>query len=188
MLQFATVSVRERRRKDTKSRTRKKTSPSASSRPHFPHTCRHPNCQLSTISFTSYSTTMKTNSAMVYQSTKKEEFEEQIRRDRLSRFLATNLSAIDADSAPLESAVRALARHDVKTASEILLKSRNYHLSLLVAQINDADRTFQDDTRRQIDAWKEQTMLSEMNDDVRTLYELLAGNTTVVQGILPRRR
>ena len=119
----------------------------------------------------------------------KEEFEDRIRKDRLTQFLERVLANKDTSKIaeaeknnPLEAAVRLLAKHDVKGASEILMKSKNFHLSLLVAQINDADDMFQKDMRKQIGAWKSQNTISEMSEDVRTLYELLAGNTTVCQG------
>lgn len=119
----------------------------------------------------------------------KEEFEDRIRKDRLTQYLEEVLSNKDTSmiaeaekNNPLEAAVRLLAKHDVKGASEILIKSKNFHLSLLVAQINDADGMFQEDMRKQIEAWKSQNTISEMSEDVRTLYELLAGNTTVCQG------
>jgi nuclear pore complex protein Nup98-Nup96 len=41
---------------------------------------------------------------------------------------------------------------------------------------------FQEEMREQIAGWRDQNTISEMNDDVRTLYELLAGNTTLSQG------
>ena len=119
----------------------------------------------------------------------KQEFDERIRRDRLSLFLEKTLANKDTEniaaaekSNSLEAAVRLLAKHDVKGASELLMKSRNFHLALLVAQIDDADDGFQGDMRRQIEAWRSQNMLSEMSDDVRSLYELLAGNTGVCTG------
>ena len=119
----------------------------------------------------------------------KEDFEDRIRKDRLTKFLEQVLASRDTSKIaeaernnPLEAAVRLLAKHDVKGASEVLMKSKNFHLSLLVAQIDDADSMFQEDVRKQIEAWQSQNTISEMSEDVRTLYELLAGNTTVCRG------
>ena len=119
----------------------------------------------------------------------KEEFEDRIRKDRLTQFLEKVLAnrntsnIIEAEkNKPLEAAMRLLAKHDIRGASEVLMKSKNFHLSLLVAQVNDADTVFQEDMRKQIEAWKSQNTISEMSEDVRALYELLAGNTTVCQG------
>ena len=119
----------------------------------------------------------------------KQEFEGRIKKDRLSQLLMKMLLDVNAEkiveaekSRPLEAAVRHLLKHDIKAACDILMKSKNFHLSLLVAQIANADEKFQTQMQKQIEAWRGQNVISEMDEDVRTLYELLSGNTTVSQG------
>lgn len=113
----------------------------------------------------------------------------QIARDRLSQFLERSISSIRNENVAQaerqdgpESAVQYLARHDIKAAADALMKTKNFHLALLVSQIDNADNEFQEQIRKQIDAWRQQNSLSEMTLDTRALYALLSGNTTIVTG------
>ncbi|KAI9872759.1 MAG: hypothetical protein M1823_008089, partial [Watsoniomyces obsoletus] len=89
----------------------------------------------------------------------KEDYAGRILTDRLSHFLTDLLANQDADKLaaaekgnPLEASVRYLARHDVKSAADILMKTKNFHVALLVSQIASADDMFQEDIRKQIAA------------------------------------
>lgn len=118
-----------------------------------------------------------------------QEFKSRIRKDRLSKYLSTitwrkhgerirAAEKLDAATA----AVMHLTAHNVKAACDALMGEKSFHLSLLVAQIDQSDEPFQDDITGQIDAWRSQGVISEMTEEIRALYEILAGSTSIVQG------
>jgi nuclear pore complex protein Nup98-Nup96 len=116
----------------------------------------------------------------------REEYTHRIRRDRLSQYLAQILTA---QAYPLSNvndaagaAFQHLTAHNIEAACETLVKAKDYNLALLVAQIDNVDAIFQQDMADQLVAWKDQNTLSEMTEDVRSLYELLSGNTTICLG------
>ena len=123
--------------------------------------------------------------------TQREDFSARICKERLSAFVARILAEQDADTEklaaaehddPLEAALRYLARGDVNRASTLLMQGRNYTLALLVAQLPNADDAFQKNIREQIDAWRDHNVLSEIDLNIRAIYELLSGNTTISEG------
>ncbi|RMZ90805.1 hypothetical protein DV736_g1962, partial [Chaetothyriales sp. CBS 134916] len=114
------------------------------------------------------------------------DFEPRVRKDRLSKFLAT---VVASRTYPLvyvndvaAVAFQHLTAHNVQAACEALGKAKNFNLALLVAQIESADAIFQQDMTEQVVAWKEQDIIGEMTEEIRSLYELLSGNTTICQG------
>ncbi|KIW44624.1 uncharacterized protein PV06_03080 [Exophiala oligosperma] len=117
------------------------------------------------------------------------EFLTRIRKDRLSKFLAEfvwrrhaeTIKAAEKASAAT-AAILQLTAHNLKAACEMLTREHDFHLSLLVAQIGQADAAFQNDMADQIESWRQQGVLSEMSEEIRGVYELLAGNTTIAQG------
>lgn len=118
-----------------------------------------------------------------------QDYQSQIRKDRLSKFLSTLThrrhgsriqTASKANAAT--AAVLHLTVKNVHAACDALMTEKDFHLSLLVAQIETADSAFQDDIAIQIEAWRSQGIISEISNDIRALYEILAGNTTVAQG------
>ncbi|KAK5359009.1 hypothetical protein LTR20_003283 [Exophiala xenobiotica] len=119
----------------------------------------------------------------------KREFHPRIQKDRLSKFLADlvwrrhaeKIQASEKSSAAA-AAILHLTAKNVKAACDALTREKDIHLTLLVAQIEQADDTFQNDLAEQIDAWRQQGVLSEMSEEIRAVYELLAGNTTIAQG------
>jgi nuclear pore complex protein Nup98-Nup96 len=52
----------------------------------------------------------------------------------------------------------------------------------MIAQLDIADDQFHSDMSEQLQAWRDQNMISDMSEPIRALYELLAGNTTISQG------
>lgn len=119
----------------------------------------------------------------------KEQYEPQIRRDRLTKFLSTHILRKQSDRIahietenPTAAAILRLTAKDVKGACDALHKAKNYKLMVLISQLENAGENFHDDIRAQIDAWGEQRVLSEMTEDIRALYELCAGNTTISSG------
>lgn len=119
----------------------------------------------------------------------KQGFRDRIRKDRLNRFLASlvwtrhgerirHVEKLDAATAALLH----LAAKNVQAACDLLMEAKDFHLMMLVAQIEQADDTFQQDIRDQLDAWREQNIISEMTEEIRALYEVLSGNTTICRG------
>lgn len=117
------------------------------------------------------------------------EYEAQIRKDRLTKFLSTYVTRVHGDKLakvekenPTAAAVIRLTARDIKGACDCLEKAQNYKLMVLVSQLGSADGYFQDSIRAQLDAWREQRILSEMTEDIRAVYELCGGNTTISSG------
>jgi nuclear pore complex protein Nup98-Nup96 len=112
-----------------------------------------------------------------------------IRKDRLSKFLAALVwrrhgeqikSAEKLGAAT--AAVLHLTAKNPKAACDALMQENDFHLALLVAQIEQADDGFQDDIADQLTAWHRQGVLSEITEEVRAVYEILSGSTTICQG------
>lgn len=112
-----------------------------------------------------------------------------IRRDRVSQWLSkeinekhtNNLKELEKEDRTT-AAVLHLTAHNVTQACDLLMAEGNHRLCLLVAQLDGADKLFMDDIKHQIDAWRKQKALSEMTEEIRTLYEICAGNVTVCKG------
>ena len=118
-----------------------------------------------------------------------EEFQARIRKDRLSRYLSELIwrchgerikaaSKINAAT----SAIMQLTANNIHAACDALTAEKNFHLTLLVAQMGQADSASQQDISDQISAWRDQNVISEMSEDIRALYGILSGSTTIVQG------
>lgn len=112
-----------------------------------------------------------------------------IRKDRLTQFLASAFLTKDGDELktleetnPTSAALRRLTMHDIKGACDLLRKQKNIHLMLLVSQLDGQDQAFMDDMRHQLNAWRDQKVLSEISLDIRALYEICAGNVTNCEG------
>ena len=119
----------------------------------------------------------------------KKQFAHRIRKDRLTdhwdllvgRRHYKDIAAAEKRSLE-EAALWYLTLHDITGACNCLMKAKDYHLATLVAQIDQADKVFQEDIRMQIEAWREQSIIPEMSEPIRALYEILAGNTTISKG------
>jgi nuclear pore complex protein Nup98-Nup96 len=119
----------------------------------------------------------------------KKQFAHRIRKDRLTdswdllvgRRHYKNIAEAEKRSLE-EAALWYLTVHDVTGACNCLMKAKDYHLATLVAQIDQADKIFQEDMKNQIEAWREQSIIPEMSEPIRALYEILAGNTTISKG------
>ena len=109
-----------------------------------------------------------------------------IRRDRLSAFLAARVETHSdhqmSSKDPEERAIIRLAAKDVAGACQILLRTKDYNLAMLVSQIEQGDKISQNNIGDQLEAWKDQNIIGEMSDSIRTLYEILSGNTTISYG------
>ena len=113
------------------------------------------------------------------------DFEQRIKKDRLTFYWSQmisktpNFEQSQYSSDRTDSAIAALAAGSIPRAILALQLDGNYHLATLVAQIDKADKTFRDQIKAQIQSWDKQNMLSEMPENVRAVYEILAGNTTI---------
>lgn len=121
-----------------------------------------------------------------------QEFSWRIRKDRLSRYLASLVWARHGEQikaaenkqqgSAAATAVLHLTAKNVKAACDALQQEKDFHLMLLVAQIEQADDGFQDDINDQLAAWERQGIIPEITEEIRALYEILAGNTCLSQG------
>jgi nuclear pore complex protein Nup98-Nup96 len=119
----------------------------------------------------------------------KKQFANRIRKDRLTDYwdllvgIRHYKDIAEAEKRSMEeAALWYLTVHDVTGACNCLMKAKDYHLATLVAQIDQADKVFQGDIESQIEAWREQSIIPEMSEPIRALYEILAGNTTISKG------
>jgi nuclear pore complex protein Nup98-Nup96 len=118
-----------------------------------------------------------------------QEFQHRVRKDRLSQFVSkavwrrhsSQIQAASKQSA-VAAAILYLTAHDVRRACELLMQEKNFNLSLLVAQVAESDSDIQEGLAAQISHWRDQNVLSELSEEIRTLYEILSGNTTIAQG------
>jgi nuclear pore complex protein Nup98-Nup96 len=117
------------------------------------------------------------------------QFVHRIRKDRLTDYWDLLVGRrhykdiAEAEKRSLEeAALWYLTLHDVTGACNCLMKAKDYHLATLIAQIDQADEVFQEDIKTQIEAWREQSIIPEMSEPIRALYEILAGNTTISKG------
>jgi nuclear pore complex protein Nup98-Nup96 len=69
----------------------------------------------------------------------------------------------------------------VEEACMALLDGNDFHLATLVAQIG-GDETFRAAMATQLASWRQLGILSEIDDHIRAIWELLAGNTSVCEG------
>ena len=83
-----------------------------------------------------------------------------------------------------EKAFALLSAHDIWGATEALLSGGNPKLATIVSQLDAADSTFKASSRQQIDQWRDNNVLSEIPYRIRSLYELLAGNTCTARGTI----
>lgn len=116
----------------------------------------------------------------------KNKYAEQIRKDRLSEFWAALIRERHFEqlqSTPSEEHVIVqLSAHLIHDASYRLTDLGSLRLSTMIAQLDTADDQFHADMAEQLQAWREQNIISEMSEPIRALYELLAGNTTISKG------
>ncbi|KAL2891716.1 Nucleoporin NUP145 [Ceratocystis lukuohia] len=109
------------------------------------------------------------------------------RKDKLSAFwtdlVASSCATEAAFSKSLEmKAVASLAGHRVQEACKHLLDGKNFHLATLVSLIG-TDETLKNDMRDQLSGWRDAMMLSELSEPIRAIYEMIAGNVCVCEGI-----
>jgi len=88
---------------------------------------------------------------------------------------------VESTSSAEEKAIAQLSTHDVWGASETLTTGRDFRLATMISQL-DGDNATREGMVEQIKKWREADVVPEMTLAIRTLYELLAGNTCVSNG------
>ena len=117
-----------------------------------------------------------------------EEHKERYRKDKLSEFWESLVfddaeKQVQKTKSPEDKAVAYLSAHNIVDACQTLLGSRNLRLATMVSQIG-GDVAMRQDMAAQIDEWRRLDVLSEMDDSIRAIYELLAGNCGKCEGKL----
>ncbi|OCL13785.1 hypothetical protein AOQ84DRAFT_224189, partial [Glonium stellatum] len=117
-----------------------------------------------------------------------EEHKERYRKDKLSEFWESLVfddaeRQVQKTKSPEDRAVAYLSAHNIVDACQTLLGSRNLRLATMVSQIG-GDVAMRQDMAAQIDEWRRLDVLSEMDDSIRAIYELLAGNCGKCEGKL----
>jgi nuclear pore complex protein Nup98-Nup96 len=110
-----------------------------------------------------------------------------LRRDNLSAFWerltdSTSSKAVAISKTFEEKAIAALSGHKVAEACQLLFKGNDFHLSAMVALL-EGDEGMRTHIRDQLDEWNKERQLSEFSQPVRALYEILAGNVSVAEGL-----
>ncbi|KAF2116321.1 nuclear protein 96-domain-containing protein [Lophiotrema nucula] len=114
------------------------------------------------------------------------QYKERFRKDKLSEFWRELVSADSQQHAQEartaeEKAIAFLSGYNVPDACHALLNGMDLRLSTMVSQI-PGDLVMRRDMISQIEEWRQLDVLSEMDESVRALYELLAGNCAQSDG------
>lgn len=112
---------------------------------------------------------------------------EKCRKEKLSKFLESLVETAADEHARSantleEVAFAHLTAHRVEQACASLLEAGDYRLSTLLPMIGGDLRT-RELIRRQIDEWRKKGVLAEVAVVIRSLYELLSGNTSFSEGV-----
>jgi len=92
----------------------------------------------------------------------------------------TDVALSQADSLE-EKVIISLAGNRVADACALLIESGNYRLATLVSSIGSA--SLKSDIKAQLQDWRDNNVLADMTDEIRAIYELLAGNACVCAGV-----
>lgn len=109
-----------------------------------------------------------------------------LRRDLLSTFWERLVESSTTQKMSLaksqeEKAVAALAGHRIVDACKSLTAGKDFHLATLVALL-DGNESTRDSMQQQLEIWRNSRALSEINQPIRAIYEILAGNVCVCEG------
>jgi nuclear pore complex protein Nup98-Nup96 len=116
-----------------------------------------------------------------------EYIESRLRKDNLSNFwmqLVHNAATqqIQLAKSAEEKVIAHLSAHDIEGACAGLIDGRNFRLATLVALIG-GDEKMRDNVKAQIQTWRDAKALSEFEEPIRALYELLTGNVCGAYGV-----
>lgn len=114
------------------------------------------------------------------------DLEWRLRKEKFSDFWR-KLVQSDADKQAYKSAtaeeraLQHLSSYNVQEACTALIEGMNFRLATMVAQVG-GDEVMRDEVGHQLDAWRDLNVLSEINEPIRAMYELLAGNCGICEG------
>ncbi|EON66844.1 hypothetical protein W97_06246 [Coniosporium apollinis CBS 100218] len=114
------------------------------------------------------------------------DIEWRLRKEKFSDFWR-KLVQSDADKQAYKSAtaeeraLQHLSSYNVQEACTALIEGMNFRLATMVAQVG-GDEVMRDEVGHQLDAWRDLNVLSEINEPIRAMYELLAGNCGICEG------
>ena len=113
--------------------------------------------------------------------------EEKRRKSRLSQFLeelVENDANLHAQSASTieEAAFAHLSAHRVEQACALLHEGSDLKLATLLPMLG-GDKSVRDRIGKQLDHWRRKGVLAEISIPMRSLYELLAGETCFSEGV-----
>ncbi|KAF2493492.1 hypothetical protein BU16DRAFT_619813 [Lophium mytilinum] len=109
-----------------------------------------------------------------------------IRKAKLSEFWEslvfddTQMEVQEAESAE-GKALAHLTAHNVVDACQTLVGGKDFRLATMVAQIGGGLQ-MRKDMQAQLEEWQRMDVVSEMEEPLRAIYELLAGNCTKIDG------
>ena len=117
----------------------------------------------------------------------REYVERRLRKDHLSTFWMRLVQPAATQQIQLaksaeEKVIAHLSAHDIEGACAGLIDARNYRLATLVALIG-GDEKMREDIKAQVQTWRDAKALSEFEEPIRALYELLTGNVCGVDGV-----
>jgi nuclear pore complex protein Nup98-Nup96 len=109
-----------------------------------------------------------------------QQYKDRYRKDKLSEFWKALVKKdadqdVQAAKTAEEKAIAHLSGYNISSACQALLSGMDLRLATMVAQIG-GDATMRDQMTEQLEDWGGNDMLSEMEEPVRALYELLSGN------------
>jgi nuclear pore complex protein Nup98-Nup96 len=112
---------------------------------------------------------------------------DRLRKDKLSELWRKLVSGaairqVQAMESREEAAIAYLSMNNVPDACAMLIDAGDFRLATLISMIG-GDSVMRKDIEEQLTAWRRLKALSEMTDPIRALYELLAGNTCLSEGV-----
>lgn len=109
-----------------------------------------------------------------------------LRKDNLSAFWQKLVEQSSTRSVALaksneEKAIASLSGHKIPDACGHLLNGKDFHLATLVSLIG-GNESMRKSVREQLNDWQKSRVLSEFNQPIRAIYEMLSGNVCVCTG------
>lgn len=110
-----------------------------------------------------------------------------LRKDNLSAFWEklveqASLKLMSMAKSSEEKAIALLSGHRIPDACNNLLMGKDFHLATLVALL-DGNESVRKNIREQLNEWNKARVLSEISQPIRAIYEILAGNVCVCDGV-----
>ncbi|ANB13427.1 Nup145p [Sugiyamaella lignohabitans] len=115
-----------------------------------------------------------------------ERIKEQHRRKLLSNWLKRTVSSkvvedlnVSKFSDPLDNIMIQLSGNLIQDAAFTAANSNNLHLATIIPLLGTDDNGIREDARSQLDDWRQNKAIFQIPTQIRKVFELLSGNTTV---------